>query len=92
MRDISEWADLKYREGGQVTHVVAFGDTSSACAMEHARGTEWRGTGSIDEYERASALPVCPTCVARANLADYAATRSTAQTPPPGLRTRGVVE
>lgn len=61
MRPIEDWADLKFRPGGHLAHVVAFGDTKTLCGLIED-GT-MHGTGDFDEIVEARALPVCGFCL-----------------------------
>lgn len=60
-----------YRRTGRLAHLVE--DMAGAnyhlslCRMwPPPGGGGWRGTGNQVEYERAAALPLCPTCKQRA--------------------------
>lgn len=62
-RPVDEWADLKYRPTGHVSHIVPFGDHRSLCSIE---SSEWHGTGDFEEIEKANDLPLCFMCRAGA--------------------------
>ena len=63
MRPLGEWADLLYTEYGELAHVVPFGlGRYSLCGAAPLTIRGWFGTGSMDEYDRAAALPLCTTC------------------------------
>lgn len=63
MRELADWADLKYRSGGHVSHVVPFGNPVSLCGIDDSdERIEWYGTGTFDEIERAQKIPVCFLC------------------------------
>lgn len=57
-----------YFRTGQVAHILEHGATANRLDGTHHRAmcgfwtTNWYGTGSQDEYERAAALPLCVRC------------------------------
>jgi hypothetical protein len=68
MRPIEEWADLKYKPKGVISHIVPWGQPHSLCGEQAFWGfSEWHGTGSMEERERAASLPTCGRCQVEAN-------------------------
>lgn len=57
--------ERRYLRTGRVAHVLDVGThrDTAACGMGLRQGEDWRGTGSQEEYERASVLPRCRVCV-----------------------------
>lgn len=55
--------ERRYSRGGSVAHAVNvqryYPVSSAPCGF---MPEEWLGTGTQDEYERASTLPLCKTC------------------------------
>lgn len=61
----------RYLKGGTVTHYLGvvgfdniFGPRSMAeCGASALHSSDWRGTGTQDEYERAASLRECKKCL-----------------------------
>ena len=59
--------DRMYRQQGKVAHLVPFGDPTALCGQVPnvdipMLRDNWYGTGSMSEYDRAEALPLCLFC------------------------------
>lgn len=64
MRPREDWADLLYKEHGEVAHIVPWGQPYALCGGHPLGLRGWFGNGSMDEIERAESLPVCGRCKA----------------------------
>lgn len=66
MKQISDYADLKYKRTAQLSHIVPFGQPYSLCgaAPMGPHPGDWYGTGSMDEIEKAAAMNICGKCLA----------------------------
>lgn len=63
MRPIEDWADRKYKKHGSHAHIVPFGQPYSLCGAQPFNfKDDWYGSGSMDEVDRARALPLCRDC------------------------------
>ena len=77
MRDQPE---RRYTYGGHVAHLLTYGTSyqqapysAAWCRYTPQWGTPWLGSGSQNERDRATRLPVCKRCLTVANTADLIA-------------------
>lgn len=56
-----EW---RYQPGGTVKHLLGrVSDAGAICGVDTLPASNWRGTGSQDEYERLETLRPCRRCL-----------------------------
>lgn len=54
----------RYKLGGTVLHEIsAYFDRYSHCGVTVMNFSDWRGTGTQDEYDKAAAMAKCQKCV-----------------------------
>jgi hypothetical protein len=64
---MSEWRYIPSRHASVVHALGGPMSPVAFCGVEVAPSSEWRGTGSQAEYERAATLPRCSRCLALIN-------------------------
>lgn len=55
-----------YTYHGAVAHLLPHGRRTALCGRSPVWHSDWYGTGSQAEYEKAAALPLCAYCAKRA--------------------------